>query len=1204
MTILRKLLHVLKGFNSFLMGCGSAGTEAKEPVARDVIPLELHPDFGSFMAANDYGVICLSEYFEIISVNTSALKTLQLIDGADLCGQDFWNLPLEFFNEGEELLSKELNPIWISHHEEENSTTVLKIVNSIKNYSSWFQVECKVHFINSRSNDDYQIVIVLKDISDEKKQHLKTAYKLKMEMLLSDLSNRFASVNLDEADYEITYALQELGKLTGVDQSYLFLYNKQGTSISCTHEWCKSGVDSQIENLQDLPTEDYQWWDSMLNNGEPVIINQTDEFPDAALREKQLVEDLNVESLLAVPVIHTGKVAGFFGFATVNNKRKWNDGDLRLLKIAAGSIAGMLKNIDVFRKLLTSERKFRGIIENSGVGVLVIDTNGLYRFANRQIYDQLEIDKNIEGFSVYDVLPSHTAEEIMKDIKFVLTGNEILCKDYVFNYGGITRWYQTTIQPLTNPEDGLEEIIMYTQDIYERKENEERIESLYRISKLILNGFDHERDLFANVLEVIHKLLPAKCSAVVELEKTGKYHPVAVFPVNCTGHEGARYDLGRNLDKSQIEGVKNLFVITDKYDVRAVLGINAFPEAKSLLLMRLESESDRDQYLMMVSETVDFFNEKRINMVKEMTHQLNIGLRQKHLNNQIVKYNQNLEVLVAERTREKQELNKLNETIIETTRAIVISSSNEGIVTSFNPMAETVLGYQAMDVVGRMSVLELFDPSHIRQAVELAVEMSGSVFESDFKALVYLSEKLPPENVEFAFYTKSGKSVPVLLSRKVINNDVNVKEGYLNVAMDISRLKKAELSSKLYWSAFEKFVYALVIADKDGKIVWANNSYLELSGYNHDEVVQRKVGELQGSGIQDEAFYKKMWNELSSGRTWKGEVFNKRKDETIYTEELAISPISDDNGNIINYLAIKIDVSDHKKLTEELSSANQQLSTLINNLPSVIVFEDVQRRIQLVNQTYCDTFGGEYDPHHFVGKDCQMLSEAFADSTIDPDGFLNRMDELIKNLEPVLNDRLQLTDGRVFIRNFFPVWINNELSGYLWRLQDITQQNQIEKHRMIQRLMGYKLAATIHQQEALKIMVNHLVQISSTEGVGIYLQKDDDDASLSVSKGFSDLVKKQFPVFHLWVSALHLEVINKPSYYLSKEFYNPEVLNNVNVKKIAITPLTFDNTGVKGYVVHISSSDEMWDYNSKLTMEGMVSQVAPVLNRIWKQNPA
>lgn len=1202
--IFAKLLNVLKGFNSFLMGCGSAGTEAKEAVVQDLIPLELHPDFGSFMAANDYGVICLSEYFEIINVNSSALKTLHLIDRADLCGQDFWKLPLEFFNEEEELLPKELNPVWISHQEEENSATVLKIVNSLKNYSSWFQVECKVHFLNSRCNDDYQIVIIIKDISDEKKQHLKTAYKLKMEMLLSDLSNRFASVNLDEADYEITYALQELGKLTGVDQSYLFLYNKQGTSISCTHEWCNTGVDSQIDNLQNLSVENYKWWDSRLKTGEPLRINQTDEFPDAALRERQLVEDLNVESLLAVPVIHTGKVAGFLGFATVHKKRKWNDGDLRLLKIAAGSIAGMLKNIDVFRRLLTSERKFRGIIENSGIGVMILDCNGVYRFVNRQIYDQLEIDRNIEGCSVYDMLPNQTADEIMRDIKLVLEGNEILCKDYVFEHLGVPRCYQTTIQPLTDPEDGWEEIIMYCQDIYDKKENEERIESLYRISKLILNGFGHEHELFTSVLEVIHKLLPATCSAVVRLEEvTGKYRPVAAFPVNCAGLDDAGFDLNRNLNKWETEAVKNLFVLSDKFEVRAVLGIDAFPSAKSLLLMQLESGSDRGQYLMMVSEIVDFFNEKRINIVEEMAHQLNIGLRQKNLNSQILKYNQNLEILVADRTREKRELNKLNKTIIDTTRAIVISSSIDGVVASFNPMAEAVLGYQAKDVIGRMSVLELYDPSHIRNAVELAVGMNGTAFESDFKALIYLSENLPPENVEFAFFTKTGKSLPVLLSRKVISNESGEKDGYLNVAMDISRLKKAELSLKLYWSAFEKFVYALIIADKDGKIVWANNSYLELSGYNHDEIFQRTVGELQGSGIQDKTFYKIMWNELSSGRTWKGEVFNKRKDGVIYPEELTISPICDDNGDIINYLAIKIDISDRKILTDELSATNQQLSTLVNNLPSVIVFEDVQRRIQLVNRTYCETFGGEYDPDHFVGKDCQMLSEAFADSTIDPDGFLNRMDELIKNLKPALNDRLQLTDGRVFIRNFYPVWINNELSGYLWRLQDITQQNQIEKHGMIQRLMGYKLAATIHKQEALKIMVNHLVQISSTDGVGIYLQNDD-DANLCVSKGFSDLVKKQFPVFHLWVSALHLEAIQKPSYYLSKDFYNPEMLNNVNVKKIAITPLTESKNGVKGYVVHISSSDEMWDYNSKLTMEGMVSQVAPVLNRIWKQNPA
>lgn len=123
----------------------------------------------------------------------------------------------------------------------------------------------------------------------------------------------------------------------------------------------------------------------------------------------------------------------------------------------------------------------------------------------------------------------------------------------------------------------------------------------------------------------------------------------------------------------------------------------------------------------------------------------------------------------------------------------------------------------------------------------------------------------------------------------------------------------------------------LIFTDKDGVIQYSNLKFSEMTGYTAEEVIGKKPNILK-SGIQSEEFYNNLWQVISEGKTWHGEVANQKNDGTVYWEEMYIVPITDDNGTITNFVASKIDITERKRLYNEGIKANSELNELTEKL--------------------------------------------------------------------------------------------------------------------------------------------------------------------------------------------------------------------------------------------------------------------------------
>ncbi len=130
----------------------------------------------------------------------------------------------------------------------------------------------------------------------------------------------------------------------------------------------------------------------------------------------------------------------------------------------------------------------------------------------------------------------------------------------------------------------------------------------------------------------------------------------------------------------------------------------------------------------------------------------------------------------------------------------------------------------------------------------------------------------------------------------------------INALRTQKKHKKAEKELGRLYLAIEQAAETVVITDTEGKIEYVNPAFERVSGYNKEEVIGQNPRVLK-SGKHNEAFYKKLWNTITSGKTWHGHFVNKHKNGELYEEDATISPIIDPSGTITGYVAAKRDIT-------------------------------------------------------------------------------------------------------------------------------------------------------------------------------------------------------------------------------------------------------------------------------------------------------
>ena len=152
----------------------------------------------------------------------------------------------------------------------------------------------------------------------------------------------------------------------------------------------------------------------------------------------------------------------------------------------------------------------------------------------------------------------------------------------------------------------------------------------------------------------------------------------------------------------------------------------------------------------------------------------------------------------------------------------------------------------------------------------------------------------------------------------------------LGIGLDLDESHAANERLLLQAAALQAAANAIVITDDQGTILWTNQAFSQLTGYGPEEVVGRNPRLLK-SGRQDSAFYADLWATIASGKTWQGEIVNRRKDGSLFTEETTITPVRIGTGAITHYVAIKQDITARKAAEDQLRRAEEKYRAIFEN---------------------------------------------------------------------------------------------------------------------------------------------------------------------------------------------------------------------------------------------------------------------------------
>ncbi|MBN2857240.1 MAG: PAS domain S-box protein [Candidatus Delongbacteria bacterium] len=213
--------------------------------------------------------------------------------------------------------------------------------------------------------------------------------------------------------------------------------------------------------------------------------------------------------------------------------------------------------------------------------------------------------------------------------------------------------------------------------------------------------------------------------------------------------------------------------------------------------------------------------------------------------------------------------------------------------------------------------------------------------------------------------------------------------------IELSNLKKekkriSEQQSKLS-IAINQSSEAIVITNKEGIIEFVNPAFEKISGYRSSEVLGKKPSLLK-SGRHDRKFYENLWKTILSGKPWKGRMINKNKNGDLYEEDASISPVLGSDGKIVNFVALKRDVTEMIRIENQLRHAQKMEG--IGTLAAGIAHE-INTPLQYL-----------YDNTQFIQESFSKISETFSEHPGHKDkaGDLEYlMSEIPKALEENMN---------------------------------------------------------------------------------------------------------------------------------------------------------------------------------------------------------
>jgi two-component system cell cycle sensor histidine kinase/response regulator CckA len=301
--------------------------------------------------------------------------------------------------------------------------------------------------------------------------------------------------------------------------------------------------------------------------------------------------------------------------------------------------------------------------------------------------------------------------------------------------------------------------------------------------------------------------------------------------------------------------------------------------------------------------------------------------------------------------------------VFDTASTLIVVVDRQGVITQFNRGCERLSGYSVDEVRGQY-IWDLLLPND-------EVEELKTIFAS------LLAEQSTCEVVSH-WLTRIGEKRLISWSCSALRDPQGETEWVVGVGVDITERQRAQEELKASLKDLGDIKSALdehsivAITDHRGIINYVNDKFCEISKYSRDELLGQDH-RIINSAYHPKSFIRNLWTTIASGNVWKGEIRNRAKDGTIYWVDTTIVPFLDSRGKPYQYVAIRTDITERKKASEQL----REQAALLDQAQDAILVRDLENNILFWNKGAERIYG--WTPEEALGQDARSL--LFGDET-------------------------------------------------------------------------------------------------------------------------------------------------------------------------------------------------------------------------------
>lgn len=250
--------------------------------------------------------------------------------------------------------------------------------------------------------------------------------------------------------------------------------------------------------------------------------------------------------------------------------------------------------------------------------------------------------------------------------------------------------------------------------------------------------------------------------------------------------------------------------------------------------------------------------------------------------------------------------------IVQTSDDAIISRTLDHIILSWNGGAERLFGYTADEIVGR-ELSFLIAPDCIARYMRMRGQSSSG---------------RPPGPHENTCLAKDGRRIDVWVSASEIHDERGELVGVSLILRDIAEQKALEAQQRLAASVLESAAEGIMITDRDKNIVAVNKAFTDITGFTAEDAIG-KDRRLLSSAAHPSSTYEAVWQAVSEKGQWRGEVWDRRKNGELCCELLSVTAVRDDDGQVVHYCAIMMDITQRKSAEAELQRLNAELENRV-----------------------------------------------------------------------------------------------------------------------------------------------------------------------------------------------------------------------------------------------------------------------------------